>query len=176
MRNVFAFLGFAAFALAQAATTSAASAAPVTLAPVAVSAEFQTALDEEFGAREGDVLRESVSRTVAAALTRHGATLSDGAPLVVEVIIVDADPNRPTFEQLGARPGLDMLRSISIGGAELRGTLRAADGHVVSEINHRRYNNSIVDLNGSESTWTDARRAIRQFAEKVADAYAANAR
>lgn len=176
MRYTSAFLGFAAFALAQVAITSAASAAPVRLAPVAVSAELQTALDEDLGAREGDVLRESVAHMVAAALTRHGATLADGAPLVVEVIIVDADPNRPTFEQLGARPGLDMLRSISVGGAELRGTLRAADGHVVSEISHRRYNNSIVDLTGGESTWTDARRAIRQFAEKIADAYVANAR
>ncbi|MEQ1707594.1 MAG: hypothetical protein ABL864_04610 [Terricaulis sp.] len=176
MRYISAFLGFTAFALAQAALPSVASAAPVTLAPVAISAEFQTTLDEDLGAREGDVLRDATARMVSAALARHGATLSDSAPLVVEIVIVDADPNRPTFEQLGASPGLDAFRSISVGGAELRGTLRAADGHIVSEVNHRRYNNSLVDLTGGESTWTDARRAIRQFAEKIADAYVANAR
>ena len=172
MRYASAFAGFAAFALA--ALPTAVSAAPVTLAPVAVSAELQAELDEDLGAREGDVLRGSVSRAVAAALTRQGATIVDSAPLVVEIVIVDADPNRPTFEQLGARPGLDGMRSISVGGAELHGTLRTADGHVVSEITHRRYSEGLVDLTGGETTWTDARRAIRQFAEKVADAYAAN--
>ena len=69
--------------------------------------------------------------------------------------------------------GKTLRLSISVGGAELRGTLRAPDGQVIGEINHRRYNHNLADLTGAESTWTAARRAIRQFAEKVADAYAA---
>ena len=162
--------GLAAFAFAQIATTAA--AAPVSLAPVAVSSELQTSLDDELGAREGELLRSTVARLVAAALSRHGATVSDGAPLVVEITIVDADPNRPTMAQMRDKPGLDFMRSISIGGAELRGTLRR-DGLTISEINHRRYTQSLIELTGGEATWTDARRAIRQFAEKVADAYAA---
>ena len=160
----------AAFSLA--AFTQVAVAAPVSLAPVALSAELQTSLDDDLGAREGEVLRRTVADTVSAALVRHGATVTGGAPVTVEITIVDADPNRPTMEQMSARPGLDMGRSISIGGAELHGALRGADGQVISEINHRRYTHSLIDLTGAESTWTDARRAIRQFAEKVADAYA----
>ncbi len=171
MRLASALLGFAALAFAP--FTQAALAAPVSVAPIAVSAELQTALDEDLGAREGDLLRRVVANSVSAALTRHGATVSDGAALVVEITIVDAAPNRPTMEQLSDRPGLDMGRSISIGGAELRGTLRRADGQAISEITHRRYTQNLVDLTGGETTWTDARRAIRQFAEKVADAYAA---
>ncbi len=167
--------GCAAFAMAL-AFAQPASAAPVKLAPIAVSAELQTALDDELGAREGETLRRAVTTSVTAALVRHGATIADGAPLVVEITIVDADPNRPTFEQLSARPGLDMARSISIGGAELHAILRGADGQPISEVDHRRYSHSLIELTGGENTWTDARQAIRQFAEKVADAYAASAR
>lgn len=170
MRIASLLVGFAAAALAQSAW-----AAPVTVAPVAVSAEFQTELDDELGAREGDVLRNAVTRSVTAALTRHGATVAANAPVTIETTIIEADPNRPTFEQVSHRPGLDLYRSMSVGGAELRAVVRAADGRVLSEVTHRRYNPSFVDLTGGESTWSEARYAIRQFAEKVADAYAASA-
>jgi hypothetical protein len=175
MRLAPLLFGCAAFALAQAFVPDVV-AAPVSLAPVAVSAELQTSLDDDLGAREGEFLRSAVTRSVTAALARHGATMADGAPLVVEITIIDADPNRPTFEQLGDRPGLDWGRSISIGGAELHGALRGADGALISEVDHRRYSQSLIELTGAESTWSDARRAIRQFAEKIADAYVASAR
>ena len=111
-----------------------------------------------------------------ASLTERGATLSEGAPVTVEISIVDADPNRPTMQQLADTPGLDAFRSISIGGAELHAVLRGADGQVLSEVTHRRYNHSLDDVIPPATTWTEARRAIRQFANKVADAYVANAR
>jgi len=77
------------------------------------------------------------------------------------------------MQQLTGRPGLDAFRSISVGGAELRAVLRGAGGQVVAEVEHRRYTNSLRDLVGEPTTWTDARRSIGQFAEKVADAYVA---
>ena len=39
----------------------------------------------------------------------------DGAR--IELTITDLKPNRPTMQQTAAKPGLDPLRSISIGGA-----------------------------------------------------------
>lgn len=158
-------------AVALVSLMGAANAEPVRLAPVSYSPEFQTSLHEDFGEREGQYLSEAVTRAVSAALERRGATVGADGQIVVEAIIVDADPNRPTFKQLGDQPGLDMARSLSLGGAELRAVLRGADGQVLSEVSHRRYNHSLEDAVGL-STWGAARQAIRQFADKVADAYA----
>jgi hypothetical protein len=53
---------------------------------------------------------------------------------------------------------------------------RGSDGQVLREINHRRYNHSISELLYPPGTWTEAHRAINQFARKVADAYVVSAR
>lgn len=165
MRTIFALTSLAALAFA-----SAASATPLSVERISYSPEFQTALNDDYGPREGVVLQNLVSDAVNGALTRRGANL--GAPLTVEISIVDADPNRPTMYQLRENPDLDAIRSISIGGAELRAVLRSADGAVVGEITHRRYDATLEDALGS-GTWSSARQAIRQFANKVADAYVA---
>lgn len=153
---------------------SAAAAAPVTLAPISFSAEFQEELTDDLGAREGEYLRDSIVRAVSAELAERGASVSDDAPLTIEISIIDAAPNRPTFQQLSDQPSLDAMRSISIGGAELHAVLRGPSG-VLEEVNVRRYNHSLADLNGAASTWTEARNAIRVFANRVADAYSTHA-
>jgi hypothetical protein len=139
--------------------------------PVSFSPEFQTALEEEYGVREGEILRSAVEQAIQAELTRRGLSNSG---LSVDVIIVDAEPNRPTMQQLFDEPALDGT-SISIGGAELRAVIHTASG-ATSVVTHRRYNHSLADIVGPASTWTEARRAIRQFAVKVADAYIATPR
>jgi hypothetical protein len=170
MRALFALAGLAAFAFA-----STAFAAPVTLAPLVLSPEFQTKLDDELGARERQELEDMVVRLVSRELTRHGADVGPGASTIVEVTLIDADPNRPTFEELTRTPGLSMSLSISTGGAELSATLRRADGQVLSEVNHQYYTRSLNDLIGAPNTWSDAHRAISRFARKVGDAYSASA-
>jgi len=157
------------------AFSNAAFAASVNIAPVSYSPEFQTALTEDLGVREGEYLSRTVNEAVSTALTERGATLG-GGDLTIEISIIDADPNRPTMQQLSNEPGLDPIRSISIGGAELRAVLRNANGEVVGEVTHRRYNHSLGDVVGPSNTWTEANRAIRQFARKVADAYSENTR
>lgn len=139
--------------------------------PVSFSPEFQTALEEDYGVREGEYLRTAVEDAIQAELTRRGVSANG---VTIDVTIVDAEPNRPTMQQLFDRPSLDGT-SVSIGGAELRATIRTANG-ATSEVSHRRYNHSLADLNGPPMTWTEARRAIRQFAVKVADAYIATPR
>jgi hypothetical protein len=151
------------------------AAAQVALAPVSFSPEFQDSLNDDLGVREGDELRETVVNAVGRALARKGATVSGNASVTIEISIIDADPNRPTMEQIRAEPGLDFGRSYSIGGAELRAVLRGSDGSVLTEVTHRRYNHSIDELLGPPATWSEARRAINQFATKVADAYVAHA-
>jgi hypothetical protein len=164
----------ALFGLAASFLLAAPAFAGPVLAPVSFSPEFQASLEDNLGVREGEELREAVTDAVNRALARRGAVAAQGAPLTIEISIVDADPNRPTMQQLAARPGLDYGRSLSIGGAELHAVLRGADGGVISEVSHRRYNYDINEVaNFSPTTWSEARRAIRRFAERVADAYMA---
>lgn len=158
------------YLLASAAVLAFAAPAWAQSTPVSFSPEFQTALEEELGVREGEVLRTAVTDAIARELSRRGVSSN----VSIDVTIVDAEPNRPTFQQLLDQPSLD-FSSVSIGGAELRAVVRGANG-ATTEVSHRRYNHSLGDLAGAATTWTEARRAIRQFAVKVADAYVANGR
>lgn len=169
MRFISAVCGLAVLAFAHAAHAQ-------TISPVSFSPEFQVLVDEELGAREGEYLRETVSQRVAAALARRGVPVGQGANVTIEISIIDADPNRPTMQQLSGNLGLDGLRSVSIGGAELQAVLRGGDGRVLTEVTHRRYDHSLADLLGPPDTWQAARQAINQFANKVADAYLESAR
>jgi hypothetical protein len=154
------------YLLATAALLAIASPAVAQTTPVSFSPEFQEALEEDLGAREGEFLSATVAEAINAELARRGVSNANG----IAVEIVDAEPNRPTMQQLIDTPSLD-AGSISIGGAELRATLPG--GEVVT---HRRYNHTLADIAGPATTWTEARRAIRQFAVKVADAYIATPR
>lgn len=156
--------------LAGAALLTFAAPAWAQSTPVSFSPEFQTALEEEYGVREGEVLRAAVADAISREFERRGVTNAAS----IDVTIVSAEPNRPTMQQLFDRPSLD-FQSISIGGAELRATVRSANG-ATTEVAHRRYNHSLADLTGPAATWTEARRSIRQFAVKVADAYIASGR
>ena len=157
--------------LAAAALTLAGAASAQTLETVSYSPACQTALESDIGVREGEYLRTHVSRAIDNAIARRNVPASG---VVIDVIIEDARPNRFTMQQLRARPDLDAMRSVSVGGAELRAVLRGPDGAVLTEVEHRRYTNSLRDLFFEPMTWTDATRTIRQFAEKVADAYVRN--
>ncbi|MBL8546336.1 MAG: hypothetical protein JNL81_07715 [Hyphomonadaceae bacterium] len=154
--------------LLGAAVLAFASPALADTTPVSFSPEFQTALEEDLGTREGEVLSTAVSEAIQSELARRGVSNASGA---IDVTIVDADPNHPTFQQLLNEPGLN-INSVSIGGAELRAVIRHGSGQQ-TEVSHRRYNATLADTTGAGTTWTEARRAIRQFAVKVADAYTA---
>lgn len=165
-----------AAALALTAFAQTAAAATVTIGPVAFSPEFAEELRDDLGEREGLYLQNEVSRKVAEALTSAGAQLGPGGELSVELTIVDADPSKPTFEQLRQRVGLDYGRSVSLGGADLAAVIRASDGQVLAEVQHDYRPPELFDPAPPLTTWEDANRAIRGFARKVADAYSANAR
>lgn len=149
-----------------------ASAGPVMVRPMTVDAELQKKFDEDYGVREIRELQDAVNRAVANELGKAGATLGTTGGVILETTLVDAKPTRPTMYQTQKRPGLDMMRSVSLGGAELRARLIAEDGRVLNEISYDWYE---WDINNAvaATTWTDARRAIRIFADQVGKAYRA---
>ena len=154
----FAFLAPATAALALASAVSAQPSAVV----VTVSPDFAKAA-EELGPRDVQQQIDDLTATVTRVLTQRDAL--DGAR--VELTITDLKPNRPTMEQISNKPGLDPLRSISIGGAAIEGTVTTASGEV-QPVKYDYYSSTLADVRGY-STWQDARTAYDRLARNLAE-------
>ena len=117
----FAFLAplTAAMALAGAAAAQPSSVS------VTVSPDF-TKTAAELGQRDVQQQVDDLTATVTRVLTERNAL--DGAR--IELVITDLKPNRPTMQQVTDKPGLDMMRSLSIGGAAIEGSVTTASGEV----------------------------------------------
>lgn len=152
MKIIFAAIGALAILQTAAATEVA----------VTYSEDFAEDLVDDYGEREGETLTEEIIEDLERAFTKAGIS-----PAKVDITIVDAKPNRPTFEQLTARPGLDAIRSVSLGGMKLNGTVYDEAGNIVASQEYGWFENDIRDVVGS-GTWTDANRASRRFATKLA--------
>lgn len=156
MRNLTFLVPFAV-----AATMAGAAAAQPASINVTLGAKVQDSI-EELGARE---VQEQADR-LAEVLTN---ALSDDARLNgarIDLVITDLKPNRPTFQQVQDRPGLDPIRSVSIGGAAIEGQITLADG-TVQPVRYDWFSNNLADVRGF-STWQDAERAYRRFGANLA--------
>ena len=141
-------------------------AAPALAEPAAVTVTLGPDLQdrvETLGRRDVTEQTDRLARIVARTLAKRGAL--DGAR--IDLILTDLKPNRPTFQQLVDRPGLDGIRSISIGGATIEGQITTADG-AVRPVRYDWYSSSIDDVRGF-NTWQDADRAYRRLAVNLAD-------
>jgi hypothetical protein len=127
-----------------------------------ISADFQKKLEKDYGVREAEVLKTALTRHVESAMASAGQK-----PARIVVTIEDAKPNRPTFEQLGAKPGLSSS-SISIGGAEVSGIAYDASGKEIATYNYDWYETDITQA-ATSTTWTDARWVFARFAKRFAD-------
>jgi len=144
-----ATLGLAAPALAQASRVT------VTLGP-----DLQEKV-EKLGAREVneqvDRLRTAVGEALEQGSAYPGAT--------AELVLTDLKPNRPTFEQTAQTPGLDPIRSVSIGGASIEGAIIAADGRRIP-VEYSYSSNNLSDVVGY-GVWWDANRTFERFADRI---------
>jgi hypothetical protein len=117
----------------------------------------------ELGEREVqqqlDRLTEVVREALANDADLRGAT--------IDLVVTELKPNRPTMEQLNQRPGLDGIRSVSIGGAAIDGRITLADGSV-QPVHYEWFTTNLADVRGF-STWQDADRAYRRLARNLAD-------
>lgn len=149
---------------ALAAATFALFATPAALATeidVGYSTEFQEKLEDDYGAREGTYLAEAVKEDLMRELKAAGLEVDR-----VSVTIQKATPNKPTFKQLGDKPGLDYGASVSIGGMKLSATAFSASG---TEMGTMTYDWFETDIRyAGIATWQDAKRASDRFARKFA--------
>jgi hypothetical protein len=134
-------------------------AAPATVS-VKVGPELQLKGQKTLGMREVEDLATSLQRDVEKRLAKTGAY--DGAR--IELVLVDVQPNRPTFKQLSDTPGLSML-SFGIGGAKIEGRAVAADG-AVTPLRYEDYSSDLRWAQG-DATWTDAEQTFQQFAAQL---------
>jgi len=101
-------------------------------------------------------LRKDVEREM-----RRTGVLAGGR---LELTLVDVQPNRPTFKQLGDTPGLS-LQSFGIGGATIEGRAISLDGEV-TPVRYQWYETDIRQSHMT-STWSDAEYAIGRFAYQL---------
>jgi hypothetical protein len=145
--------------IATAALLASATAALATPASISVTIgpDLQAKATKTLGVREVAELADQLKATVARRLAKTGAY--DGAR--IELVLADAQPNRPTFKQMGDRPGLS-YESFGLGGAAIKGQAIAADG-TVTPISYHYYE---YDLRQSHhgATWSDAEGAFQRFA------------
>lgn len=154
------FTVLAATALATLALALPASALTV---EAKVSPEFQKKLDDDIGAREARTLTEAVTTKVTNVFSARGIQADK-----VVVTIEDARPNRPTFQQASDKPGLDVMRSISLGGAKVSGVAYNASGAEIGRLDYDWYENDLSNSFGA-ATWSDARTSFDRFARRFAD-------
>ncbi len=145
-------------ALAAALFAPAAYAAEIS---ISYSPEFTEKLQEDYGVREGEYLSQRVQRDLTRALEKAGVDVAR-----IEVTIVDARPSRPTFKQAGDRPGLDMMRSVSTGGMDLKAIAYTAEGAEAAQLEYKWYETDI--RYAGLTTWQDASRASDRFARRLA--------
>ncbi len=137
----------------------------VTLDPKFVAGGVKT-----YGTKEVGELADYLKKTVERNLTAKGRFKADAAgSAVLDLVLVDAKPNHPTFKQMSDRPGLSM-QSFGIGGAEIRGEQINADGSRV-KLGYSWYESDIRWVQ-SLGTWGDAEQAIHGFARRVAEGHA----
>ena len=151
----YAFLSIAALLVAPVAAATDIN--------VTYSEDFQEALEEEYGLKEGELLSDKIKSDLEVQFNKR-----DLAPARVDITIVDAQPNRPTFKQLTDRQGLDFSRSISLGDMDLQAEAFNAEGESLGSLDYNYRGIQDIRFLQGVGVWHDARRSSDRFARKFA--------
>ena len=154
-------ISFLAAAGIAAALAGAAQAQPE------VTVTIGDRLDHEASRELGQAEVADQARALENRLERELASnpAYDGAR--INLVLTDVAPNRPTRQQLNDTPGLDYIRSFSVGGAAIEGEIIAANGQV-RPVQYDWYSHDIRDSRYM-GTWQDADRAFMRFSRQLAD-------
>jgi hypothetical protein len=138
------------------------SAAPVTQVAFAPPAEAKF---DRYGKNEEVVLQGRILEAISKAC--H-ASLPPG--VTINIVVEDVAPSYPTQAQLSGSPALDPTRTHFLGGADLTGYLVSDRGQVLDTVKHRYFPPTIRWRSPVYDPWSDADRAIGQFAEQLGSA------
>lgn len=118
-----------------------------------------------YGDKALNDLKKRLERRLNERFERSGITVSETAPVTLKVVIENAKPNRPTFNQLSKEPSLS-YQSFGLGGAKISSQLIDASGKSLGEANYAWFENFIQDAQFG-GTWSDADLAFRRYAKKI---------
>lgn len=149
---------------------SMAQATPNTVALTNVAATAQSAVTISMGIelkRELEILGEpEVQSKIDQLQAEVEQAINSRYPgATAELEVSKLLPNRPTMQQLRDRPGLDPIRSVSIGGATIKGTIVTAQGER-RPVDFSYYSPSLRDVWGF-GVWSDADRAFTRFSNNI---------
>lgn len=139
---------------------TAAQAAPASV-NVTLSPELEAKAQADYGVRDVSRLAEQLRTKVERAAAQSAAY--DGAR--IELTLSNVVPNRPTFQQMGAKMGLS-AESFGVGGATIEGHAIRPDGSMIP-LSYKWYETDIT-MAPSASTWHDAESTINRFAWRLA--------
>ncbi|MBD3768696.1 MAG: hypothetical protein IE925_01025 [Rhodobacterales bacterium] len=129
---------------------------------VSISEDFQTKLQDDYGTREGEYLSKEVKEDLTRELEKAGVDVAR-----IDVTILDAKPSKPTFKQLGDKPGLDFGASRSLGGMKLSAVAYDAGDEKTKEYEYSWYEHDLRQT--GFTTWYDANRASNRFARNFVE-------
>ena len=148
----------AALVLGLASGASALAAPAVARVTVSIGPDLAKKVDD-LGQRELDTLADELRTTIA----RRIPTDPNGGTL--DLVLVDATPNRPTPQQLANKPGLS-FESFGLGGATIEGAYVDAAGNR-TPVAYRWWETDIRWARYG-SIWRDAEVAFDRFADRLA--------
>lgn len=159
---------------------------PVRVDEVRLGDELAAHVDD-IGERDLSRLLDELRGEVETRLAERGLLAQPGDANAVELdlILLEAKPNRPTFEQLSGRGDWNWdrrtgrrplsqylsLSSFGLGGAKMTGVFTAPDGAALGEVTYRYEEDDLTQAQFA-ATWTDAHRSIDFFADRLADTLA----
>jgi hypothetical protein len=150
-----------------AAGVAAALAGAAHAQPADVTVTIGDRLDREAARELGQAEVADQARALEARLERELASNPAYEGARIHLVLTDVAPNRPTRQQLNDTPGLDYIRSFSVGGAAIEGEIVTADGQA-RPVQYDWYSHDIRDSRYM-STWQDADRAFTRFSRRLAE-------
>lgn len=126
----------------------------------------------KYGDREIEYLINDMQKEIVEDFGKRGLTLSDNAPTLLRVTIVEVKNNRPTFNQLSQDIGLS-FKSFGIGGADVSAEFISAGGTVIGSAEYDFYSNLNDGFNQGRAVWADTTRAFSRFSKKLSKKLAA---
>ncbi len=126
-----------------------------------LSDDLTEQLQEDYGVREEAILLRKLEAQVRSRLAKKNIEIAS-----LELVLEDAAPTKPTFKQMSDKPGLDYMRSISLGGARITARAFDEDGALIHETTYKWFENDITMAVGA-GTWTDANRAFNRFSFRL---------
>jgi len=126
----------------------------------------------KYGDREIEYLIDEMEEEITEDFAKRGLVLSNSAPTLLRVTIVEVKNNRPTFNQLSHDTSLS-FKSFGIGGADVSAEFISAGGTVIGTAEYDYYSDLNDGFGQGRAVWADTKRAFSRFSKRLSKKLAA---